>query len=133
GGLQPFEVADAARRAELDVGEDGGRPGEHVVAHPHADRMPAGGAQSPEEAVLRRLLVEMEGLRVVAAGERLDLVGLEDVRAEVEAAAEIKLLLEGRGGGHGRASPPRFRNMPVLESSHTFSPRWLVTSWRQVT
>ena len=75
--LQPFEVAEAGRRAEFGCRSwrrPTRRPAASAMLHRiHADgRVPARCAEPAEHALLRRFLVDMEGLRVVFAGERLD-------------------------------------------------------------
>ena len=49
--------------------------------------MPAARGKSAEESLLRRLLVEMEGLRIEFSREGLDLVGVNHVGRRREALA----------------------------------------------
>src|SRR5690606_15775419 len=99
-----------------------------VVSHPHRGGVPARGAESAEDAALRRFLVEVEGLRIVLGGERLDLVGTECVRAERNRLSQSEECIE-----RVHAAACRLRNMPVFCNSATTSPRWFVSSCRQVT
>jgi hypothetical protein len=46
--------------------------------------VPAARRQARKQATLRRLLIEVEGLRVVLSGERLDLRRVERVLATAE-------------------------------------------------
>src|ERR1044072_423655 len=69
----------------------------------------------------------MKGLWIVFAGKRLDRLGVECVRAEIDGLADAEEGVEA----HAPAS--RVRNMTVFSSSKTLSPRWLTISLRKVT
>lgn len=135
-GLQPFEVLKTGRGTELGC-LAGSVPGLlagvlaslEVVLHPGRGRVPARRAEPAEDAVLGFVLVHVEALWIVFGGKRLDLVGLEGMRAERDRFADAEIGVEG----HAASPATRLRNMPVFCSSSTTSPRWLTSSWRTVT
>ena len=78
--------------------------------------MPTARAQAAEQAVLRRRLVEMEGLRIIARREPDDLVGRKGM------AAELKRFADGDGLEILHASASRRRIMAVLLKVITDAP-----------
>src|SRR5262249_32999592 len=61
---------------------------------PHGDggRMPAARRQAGEERILRGLFIEMEGLRIELAGERLNLPDIQFIRGVGEARADVEIV-----------------------------------------
>jgi hypothetical protein len=79
-------------------------------------RCAAGRAKPTEDAALRRLFIDMERLRVVFAGESLDRLGLELVRAKDRGDADAEEFAKRV------MRRPTCQNMPVF-SICTASPR----------
>src|SRR5262249_45833288 len=112
--LEPFEVAEAGRRPELgDRLAARAQPlvlapavGDHQP-HPNAGGVPARGAEPPEMRARGGRLVEMERLRIEARGKRLDVLGGEDVAAEVARLADANVLEEFHGSLGAFGSPSR--------------------------
>src|SRR5262249_30735869 len=106
--LEPAQLADAGRRAlarrrlALTAQPLGlALLGRHEVAHEHRGGVPARCAQRPEMRARRRILVDVEALRIEARRERLDLVGREGVAAQLGALADPHVVEEP----HDAAAP----------------------------
>src|SRR5262249_30679381 len=112
--LEPFEIAEAGRGAELGdrLAADAARV---VLAaamvdqqpHPDAGGMPARGAERAEMRARGGRLVEVERLRIETHGEGLDILGGEGVAADVAALADAGI------PGELHRPPPASRPAPA--------------------
>src|SRR6185312_8635042 len=99
--------------------------GIHDRAHADGGGVPAGRTERAEMGFLRRFLVHVKRLRVVAAREAFDFLGCERVLAKLARPADFDVVEEAH-------QDFRFPNIAVKRISSTFSPRWFRTShcWR---
>src|SRR4051794_22240887 len=99
--LEPLQVAEARRRSELGD-RFAARPPFVVFApatvdqqpHPDAGGVPPRGAEPAEVRARRGVVVDMERLRIEALREGLDVLGGEDVAADLDGLADADVLEE---------------------------------------
>src|SRR5947209_455078 len=105
---QPFQFADAGRPERSGVADV------EVEHHPHHDRaeMPARAGKPLEHRSLRRLLVEMHGLRIELGGKRQHLLARDMARPEAAEATGRKILeIERHAGRFGLREPDCGRSL----------------------
>src|SRR5262249_4752934 len=134
--LMPFQVAQTEGRADagnwLATGARCVRQPPAVFdhhAHPHNRRVPARGDQRAEMRTRGRGFIDMERLWIKAAGESLDVIGLEGVPAHGHALADRDVLEIF----HGAAPGSRRRIISGLVSAVITSSRSSIISARHLT